>query len=61
MIIDSLLVSIINSPQTIKTNPTVERTIKVIADELIRFGMFVAGIVSTVHLLLINKSYPYMK
>jgi len=61
MIIDSFLMSIIDSPQTIKTNPAVERTIKVVADKLIRFGMFVAVIESTVHRLLINKSYPYMK
>jgi len=61
MIIDSLFMSIIDSSQTIKTNPAVERAIKIVADELIRFGVFVAGIVSTVHLFLINKSYPYMK
>jgi hypothetical protein len=50
MIIDSLFVGIIDSSQAIKANPAVERTIKIVADELIGLSVLVTCIKSTVHL-----------
>lgn len=51
MIVDSLFVRVINSSQTIEAYSAVQRTVKVVTNELVGLGMLIAVIEATVHIV----------